>query len=278
MRVYDELMKNARKYPLVNRALAQCVVVRAGNVVDYLFETNQIAPRYILSLPSIVPPHEHMFIEFDVDGLGIGWHIHRFEPQIGGLELVVREAVDARWFVGAYLYSPVYPHSAICNVALALNEAGAVIPVNGGDPYRIKPITETAQQHWHRDDYKASAVASVNVALWAIAFMHTKGAEIEDHEPAPAQQKRHMKRYKAPMCSYKTIKVMGFGREPKDAQGGQHSAPRLHIVRGHWADYRFGAGMFGRPELTGIYWVREHQRGRAERGATKVDYEVNPHE
>lgn len=280
MRVYDEFMRNLSKQRShsVHPALKGAVVVKAGNVVDYLFDTDQIAPRYILSLPCVLPPHEHMFVEFDVDGMGIGWYVHRFESRIGGLELQVRESVGARWFVGAYLYTPLYPIEPIINVALALDEKGVVIPVSNGDPYRIKPLTDIAQSLWGNDDYRASAVASVNVALWTIAFMHTKGALIEDIHPPAAQQKRHMKRYKAPMCSYKTIKVMGVGRSAQDAQGGQHAAPRLHIVRGYWADYRFGAGLFGKPALRGIYWVKEHQRGRPERGAIKADYEVYPHD
>ena len=37
-------------------------------------------------------------------------------------------------------------------------------------------------------------------------------------------------------------------------------------VRGHYADYRNGAGLFGNPKLRCVFWIPEHQRGNAELG------------
>lgn len=278
--VYDKLLRLAAKTSptLTAPGLKECKVIKADNVVDYLYSTDQLSPRLILDLPCVTPPFENVFVEFTIDGIGMGWHIHRGSPDLGQIKIKALEAHGMKWILGGYYYSPEYPNEPMLRAAVALDGSGAIIPVANGDPYRISPLTKTAQRVWGIPEFKQSGVDALNVVLWTLAFMHTKGAVIDDVTPPPAVSKRHQKRYKAPLCSYKTVKVCGFGRAPQEAQGGQHDTPRLHIVRGHWADYRNGAGMFGNPDLRAVFWISEHERGRGEKGAIKTTYEVYPHE
>lgn len=53
---------------------------------------------------------------------------------------------------------------------------------------------------------------------------------------------------------------------------GDSRQKRLHIVRGHFADYTEGAGLFGK--LHGRYYVAPHVRGNAELGMVAKDYRV----
>jgi hypothetical protein len=49
----------------------------------------------------------------------------------------------------------------------------------------------------------------------------------------------------------------------------------LHLVRGHFEDYR-EHGLFGRPDLRGIYWWDAYVRGTPTNGTVSKSYEVHP--
>lgn len=49
---------------------------------------------------------------------------------------------------------------------------------------------------------------------------------------------------------------------------------QLQWIRGHYADYSRGAGLFGNPNLKGVYWIREHQIGDKEQGTIVPTYKV----
>lgn len=51
-----------------------------------------------------------------------------------------------------------------------------------------------------------------------------------------------------------------------------HIQYRSHWVRGHYADYSKGNGLFGK--YKGVYWMPEHQRGSEDVGEVIADYEV----
>lgn len=53
---------------------------------------------------------------------------------------------------------------------------------------------------------------------------------------------------------------------------GEVGRKRLHIVRGHFADYSEGGGLFGK--LHGRYYIAPHVRGNAARGTITKDYRV----
>ena len=57
---------------------------------------------------------------------------------------------------------------------------------------------------------------------------------------------------------------------------GEHREIRSHSVRGHYADYRKGTGLFGRASLRRVFFVREHQRGNLENGQVISDYKLAP--
>lgn len=52
----------------------------------------------------------------------------------------------------------------------------------------------------------------------------------------------------------------------------EESRMRRFWVRGHFADYRKGAGLFGNPELRCVFWIPEHQRGNPELGDVIPEY------
>jgi hypothetical protein len=58
-------------------------------------------------------------------------------------------------------------------------------------------------------------------------------------------------------------------QNPADAE--KH-AVRLHKVRGHFADYRNGSGLFGKYKV--LVWVEEHHSGQPEAGTVVASYRV----
>jgi hypothetical protein len=49
---------------------------------------------------------------------------------------------------------------------------------------------------------------------------------------------------------------------------------RRFWVRGHYADYRDGAGLFGNSKLRCVLWIPEHQRGNSELGDVIPEYSL----
>lgn len=63
------------------------------------------------------------------------------------------------------------------------------------------------------------------------------------------------------------IRYMGKGIFERD-----ESEIRAHWIRGHYADYRKGNGLFGR--IHGVFWIPEHRRGNEELGQVIPEYTI----
>jgi hypothetical protein len=60
-------------------------------------------------------------------------------------------------------------------------------------------------------------------------------------------------------------------REGNVEEGGLKKA--LHIVRGHFADFTEGRGLFGRHH--GLFWMPQHLKGTLDQGLVVKDYDVH---
>ena len=49
---------------------------------------------------------------------------------------------------------------------------------------------------------------------------------------------------------------------------------REHWIRGHYADYRDGAGLFGNASLRAVFWIPEHRAGNPELGQVIPEYAI----
>lgn len=124
----------------------------------------------------------------------------------------------------------------------------------------------------------AVTLVSILVVLNAFALMNCKNVELVDNAPPPKLSKKHEKRHGEPLVVYKTIKVSSATL--KHYTDNLEALPKmgdanfpLHIMRGHFKDYRDGKGLFGR--YKGVYWWDNHVRGDADNGIVIKDYEVN---
>jgi len=81
-----------------------------------------------------------------------------------------------------------------------------------------------------------------------------------------------------PSTVWHTIKVSAaptMQRRPSsEREDDSERRIRLHWIRGHYADYTKGRGLFGNPNLRKVFWVSEHQAGSEEVGEVVSAYVV----
>lgn len=113
--------------------------------------------------------------------------------------------------------------------------------------------------------------AGIALVGFAIGLTHCKNVSAEDATDA---DRRADPRLPKPGVRYKVLKIRPMvqrkGSIGDDAGEAQPLA--LHVVRGHFHDYRQGKGLFGKHR--GLYWWSPHVRGKAEHGEVVKDYSV----
>jgi hypothetical protein len=118
------------------------------------------------------------------------------------------------------------------------------------------------------------------ISLMALQFLNCKNVEVLDNPPS-RQVRRACERSGAkPPVTYKTLIIHPLNQKRatvKNPDGSAMHGVSLHIVRGHFRDYRQGAGL-GRNHAHGLFWCSPHLRGQEEHGRVEKDYEVEPGE
>lgn len=113
----------------------------------------------------------------------------------------------------------------------------------------------------------------------ALLLLNCENVSWEDLPAAPRFARKARKQKNRGDVVYKTLVIDAFKRQARQAaqeegSTGDEIKQAMHIVRGHFKDYRDGPGLFGK--LKGLYWWQMHVRGDAEFGEIDKDYEVKP--
>jgi len=121
------------------------------------------------------------------------------------------------------------------------------------------------------DTLQAAFQRHTAISLAAIQFMHCKNVEVVDNPPKAKLVRRAKERGEKPPVSYKTLvihplrKVSATGTAEAATPATPTAVRALHICRGHFKDYRSGAGL-GRGHAHGLWWWPAMVRGSAEAG------------
>lgn len=114
--------------------------------------------------------------------------------------------------------------------------------------------------------------------LWPFAFAislaHCKNTSLVDLPPLPKKRKRR-KSDSYGRVTYKTLIINSLRKQVRsssDSDGGEQIKQALHIVRGHFKDFRDGPGLFGK--FKDVYWWDMHTRGDVKHGRVEKDYKV----
>lgn len=112
--------------------------------------------------------------------------------------------------------------------------------------------------------------------LQAICVLHCTNVELVEHRPPSRPPIRQGDRTRSrKLLRYHTLTVTPATTtalaEPLNAGEVEHGVA-LHLMRGHFKDYRAGAGLFGRHN--GLYWWGAALRGSGLHGIVDKDYEI----
>lgn len=236
-----------------------CVVVEATNVEQYV-DSQYGSEMGVIKLPStwkdmnILPPFEHMLIEFETaEKHGTIGYVYK-EDNTHFNVAIFTSAFKGKNFVLTYLQY------------VEVDENGIMLDI---DLLRHESLQDT----FPIDIFLTLEFVTIAHAL---AFFNTKNVEIIENVPPKGKNRKHIRRYGRPLVTYKTIKVNPMSKRYADtgddepSEGGIPS--RLHICRGHFKDFRHGAGLFGK--YKDIFWWDQHLRGDVHEGVVVNDYEV----
>jgi hypothetical protein len=158
---------------------------------------------------------------------------------------------------------------------------GAVYWLNEEDRIISYAITIVSDD----DDFKYEEAVTREVNLYAAFVVHIF-ARLNCHNvrlgPISNGLQKSPKRHRHPKAVAETvwheIKVTSVpniaGRSAKEVPSGESVDIRFHWVRGHYADYSKGSGLFGNPKLKAVFWIPEHTRGEKEAGEVISSYVV----
>lgn len=107
----------------------------------------------------------------------------------------------------------------------------------------------------------------------ALFFMNTRGIEHKPNPPRRKENQQYQKKHGRGLLTYKTL-VVETVVGGNGTHAGTHIVKSEHIVRGHKADYRKGAGLFGKYKV--LIYRAAHTAGSREAGRVDKDYEVKP--
>ena len=108
----------------------------------------------------------------------------------------------------------------------------------------------------------------------ALSFLHCGNVASRAQDPCHPAGKRNVKQ-PCKRLHYKVLDIhpmrQALSASMQTTQAGLKTA--LHSVRGHFADYRQGGGLFGKHH--GLYWFNQHTRGASTEGMVVKDYAVH---
>jgi hypothetical protein len=124
------------------------------------------------------------------------------------------------------------------------------------------------------DVIEKSFTARAGVVMFTLALLSAKNVESVKTQPARAFRRHPGVFAGTATHSHYTLNIPGAKQLREYLRGsGDSNQKRLHLVRGHFADYEEGKGLFGK--LHGKYYIAPHVRGRAERGTITKDYRIS---
>lgn len=111
----------------------------------------------------------------------------------------------------------------------------------------------------------------IGAALFGLTLMHCKNVEVSDYAESTLGKpwKRRNPDWK---FTFKRLRVHAVNKSGKSTSS-IGNLMSMHVCRGHFRDHT-KHGLFGNPNMKGIYWVPDHIRGDIEVGIVKKDYEV----
>ena len=109
--------------------------------------------------------------------------------------------------------------------------------------------------------------------LFATSLMHAKNVELVD-SPLPTKVAKRRQKDNKPIIVFKTLNIKSIRKQSEETVNNTSvsSKQAMHLVRGHFKDYRNGGGLFGKYQ--GLYWWDMHVAGSDKDRAVIKDYKI----
>lgn len=271
------------------RQLTQVTVFEISNVYDYWWQQRDVVYpwNFVEEIPNAAPPFTRFWMEFRAFNERVGVLFNALEPVDANDSLIQ----GAKWLLTANVLAVAERRKAlVCpagEFSFVLDPDGRIIDGGLGVPKegpgrRFSDWWGTDMEKLANliDEEASTTLGFINVALFAIAFLHCRNVRVEANEPfyASRQERRAaQQRGEQPRSIYHTLMIepmkQVLATEGVLAQNGLKKA--LHICRGHFAEYgdAYGKGkLFGKYE--GRFWMPAHVRGSADVGTVQKDYAI----
>ncbi|MBA7678999.1 hypothetical protein ES703_87280 [subsurface metagenome] len=254
---------------VIKQWLLQSEVVLADNVATYFVETK--GKCTLDDFPNIAPPFPFLFLEWlarrpDDDN-------HRSVAKTIGCLITSKEKatepVPWKWECASVIFLEFTSGEIMLPVIFfwCVMEDGTPYFTEGKVGIKAFPPFENVAP---------DLLYELPIPWLTLSFMHCKNVELSPVLPSPKLSQARLRRGKRPLVTYKILKIRPMAKildtEGKAQEIGLKKA--LHICRGHFKDYREGAGLFGR--FHDIWWWDMHRAGSIDEGIALKDYLVNP--
>ena len=237
----------------------ECILVNANSVADDLVETDmwRIKTERLHEIPYVMPPFRAMWIEFKAK--------NQQSQSAVLVNRIQREHGEPRISLTTWLESDGSAHGPMLSAQFLLDESGAVDESSFTLRFPAQTTTNNNAFSW----------LAVVCALHALSRMNCKNTELRPmregklrphpiNKPVPASVWHEIVITSVP-------KIRSTGR---DVLEHEKREIRAHWIRGHYADYRNGAGLFGNPKLKALFWIPEYRKGDEELGQVIPEYTV----
>jgi hypothetical protein len=116
-----------------------------------------------------------------------------------------------------------------------------------------------------KDERVAEYVMSIaDVAHMIVALFHVRGMDVELKQRDEGTVRARLRRKRPVAVEYTTVSFPGVGFRSTSEEREYQGIIPAHLVRGHFADYTGGPGLFGRRKI--LVWRPAFVRGNPERG------------
>ncbi len=240
--------------------LKAAIPIRVQNVADYLYlESGREKFDFHTDCPNVAPPWSVFFMSYKIHGqirTRDGWQATGETPhEIGFLFTGKREESTGEWLLNTLVFEGNFG----CGFRWHIDKEGHFIsPANkpAAIPFEASPLFrwpefKICDGSWRSPGSPLSAFA---VPFLAISFCHCKNVEISRQRIAPKVKAKREREHGWSPDAWHTLQIEPMRKQLAAAgahePGGLKRA--LHIMRGHFKDYREGRGLFGKQH--GIWW------------------------
>lgn len=269
--------------------LRLAVPIRIDNVAEYYLLNAQDEWHIERDAPNLAPPFEEFWMEWEepetivTDGFTKKNPRWRLRTGLFFRSALVEDTIT-KWDIDVSVFSGLKGGG----ISDSAYDFKMNVTANGEIPRRqdgrlclsVIPSVRTTEYHARglgRQPTDHEEMANAAYFLWpgilAISFMHCKNVDMIENVP-PILPMTNKRAQHPPRTKYYTLNIRPMQRILEDeghiSTNGLKQA--LHICRGHFKDYRDGAGLFGR--YKGMYWWESQVRGDKKYGEVHKNYRV----